>query len=118
MDSAGRAQRHRRGVLPDGRQVRARGLHAEHLHLLVVQERREETDGVASAAHARHEVVRQLTRELLELLLRLATDDALEVPDHHRERVRAHDGADGVELRNGVAHVRAERGVHGFLEGF
>ena len=92
VDGSGRAEGHGGGVLPDDVQVRPRGLHPEHLHLGVVEERGEEADGVAPAPHARHEVVGQVTAgHFFELRSRLSADDGLEIAYHHRERVRTHD---------------------------
>src|SRR5206468_8725883 len=71
-------------------------LDPDHLDLLVFKERREQPDRVAPPAHARDEVVRKLAFSLEDLLARLAPYDGLEVPDHHRIRVRAQDRAEDV----------------------
>ena len=76
----------------------------------------EDADGVGAAAHAGDHGVRQPAGHGQHLLARFHADDALEVPHHHRERVRAADRADAVV---GVLHGGdpvPERLVHRVLE--
>ena len=78
------------------RSTAAAGLDADQLHAGVVDERVEHAGRVAAAADAGDDHVGQLADLVEALLLRLAADDALEVADHHRERVRPDDAADDV----------------------
>ena len=87
-------------------------LDPDHLDLLVLEERREHADRVAPPAHARDEVVREPAFGLEDLLARLPADHGLEVPDHHRIRVRAQDRAEdvvrGADVGRPVPHGLAD----------
>ena len=74
-------------------------------------------DGVGPAADAGDDRVGQRADQLEDLPARLDPDDALEVADHHRERVRAHRRADAVVGVVDAGHPVAERLVAGVLEG-
>ena len=75
-----------------------------------------DADGVGAAADAGDHRVRQPAGGLEHLLAGLQPDDPLEVPDHHRERVRAADRADAVVRVPHRRHPVAEGLVHGVLE--
>ena len=75
-----------------------------------------DADGVGAAAHAGDHRVRQPAGGLEHLLAGLQADHPLEVPDHHRERVRAADRADAVVRVADRPHPVAEGLVHGVLE--
>lgn len=78
----------------------------------VVQERMEQTDGVAAAAHAGADRIRQAAVVFQHLRTRFAADDGVEIAHHARIRIRAGDGADDVE---GVLHV-ADPVAHRFIQ--
>jgi len=69
---------HSRGDPETGR------LDADQPHAPVVAEGVEDPHGVAPAAHAGDDAVRQSPFLPKDLPPRFAADDALEVPDHHR----------------------------------
>mmetsp|Transcript_21583 Transcript_21583/g.35860 ORF Transcript_21583/g.35860 Transcript_21583/m.35860 type:complete len:502 (-) Transcript_21583:691-2196(-) len=94
----------------------APGLDAHDLHVLVLQEGVEHADGVAAAAHAGDDVVRQLAGLLDDLAAGLAADDRLEVADDGRERVRPDGGADEVVRVADVGHPVAHGLVDGVLQ--
>src|SRR6185436_14891054 len=82
-------------VAPGGDTVASR-LHAHDPHAAVLDEGPEEPDGVGSAAHAGHENVGELARELPNLRSHLVADDAVEIADHHGIGMRAQGGAEEV----------------------
>ena len=92
-----------RGRMPAAGQPLPAGLTADQSHGLVRDELVKDPDGVGPAADARQHGIRQPPGSADDLLPRLGSDDPLEVPDHHRERMRAHHRADAVV---GAAHRR------------
>ena len=115
VQHAGRARRQRRRV-PAGLDAVAAGLAADQRDGLVRDERVEDAHRVAAAADAGDHRVGQPADEVEHLLPRLDADDALEVADHHRERVRPDHGADDVVRRLDVGDPVAERLVGRVLE--
>ena len=104
-----------RGMLARRNALAAR-LDADELHVLVVEEAREETHRVRTAADAGNRLVRK-TSELFEALAtRLVADHALEVTDHVRIRIGPRHRADHVERVVAVGDPVAERFVHRVLE--
>ena len=94
----------------------AAGLAADQRDVEVVEERVEQPHRVGAAADAGDDGVGQPADEVEHLLARLDADDALEVADHHRERVRPDDRADDVVGRLDVGDPVAHRLVGGVLE--
>ena len=92
-----------------------RGFHARDGDLGIVQESREEADGVASAADACGHLVGKPAFPFEHLCPGLPSDDALEVAHDFRIRRRSDDGAEEIESLQ-VVHPRHERAVHGLLE--
>ena len=82
--------------MPAGLDAVAAGLEADQPHVGVVEERVEDPDRVGAAADAGGDGVGQPPGALEHLLAGLQADDAVEVADHRRERVRARDGAEQV----------------------
>ena len=62
----------------------AAGFDANHLHVLVPDERMEESHGIAATADAGNEVIRQPAFCRQDLSPSFTSDDGLEVSDHHR----------------------------------
>jgi len=85
------------------------------LHVLVVEERREDAHGVGSSPHARDDGTGQTTVLLEQLRARLAPDHGLEVADESRERVGPDDGANDVMGGRDVRDPVAQRLVGGVL---
>ena len=92
-------------------------LDAEHLHRCVVEERIEQANGIRAAADARNEQVRQALLLLQNLPARFIADHALEIPDHHRIRMRAIRRAEDVMRAADIRHPVAHRLVHRLLQG-
>ena len=80
-----------RGRVPLGR---ASGFDAQELDVLVVRKRVKRPDGVAPAAHAGHEKIREPPFLAEDLPLDLVADYPLKVPHDLRIGVGADDGAD------------------------
>jgi len=129
QDQRARAVQHADAVLGYARGVasaqkpEASGLDADLAYAGVAEERVEQPDGVAAAAHARDQHVGQAAGKRGELPPRLDPDHAVEVAHHHRERMRAQHRAEHVvrvaHARHPVAHglvdgvlERARAGVH------
>ena len=91
--------------------------HADHLHGRVVEKRIKQADGVGAAADAREQQVGQTLFLFQNLRARLVADDALEIPHHHRIRMRAIGRAEDVMRAADVRHPVAHRLVDGFLQG-
>src|SRR6267143_1960401 len=71
------------GVL-SARNPQAASFDADHLHLLVSDERVEESHGIAATADAGNEAIRQPAFCHQDLSPSFTSDDGLEVTDHHR----------------------------------
>ena len=104
-----------RGV-PAGLQAVAAGLEAVQGDVGVGDEVGEDAEGVRAAADAGRDGVRQPAVALQHLGAGLGADDPLELPDQHRERVRARDGADEVVGVVDGGDPVAHRVVHRVLE--
>ena len=78
-------------------------LHAEHLHVGIVEEGVEQAERVRAAADRRDQQIGQAADPVLHLLPRLAADHALEVAHQFGVGVRPGGGADDVES---VVHIR------------
>ena len=78
-------------------------LDADHPHVLVLEERMEQPDGVAAAADARDEQIRQTAFAFEHLAAGLVADDAVKIAHHHRVRMRAERAAENVKRRAHVA---------------
>src|SRR5712692_6606100 len=98
-----RAPGHQRGRVLPAPDPRAGGLDPDQGNVLVVEERREHADGVGAASDARDHNVWELPVHRQVLIAGLIADHTLQVADHLRVRVRAHDRPDDVM---GGAHVR------------
>lgn len=116
VDDAEGAADQRRGVPAAGDAVAAR-LEPVQPDGRVGDEGVEGADRVGAAADAGDDGVREGPGQLDALPPRLDPDDPLEVADHRRERVRAHDGADAVVGVGDGGDPVAERLVAGVLEG-
>src|SRR5207244_9477972 len=94
----------------------ASGFDADHPHMSILQEGMQQTDGVAAAADACDEQIRQARFAFENLASRFNPDDALKIAHHHRVRMRAEHRAQyimsGVHVRDPIAH----RFVDCFLE--
>ena len=97
------------------------GLDANQPDVAVVEERIEDADGIAAAANARHDHVRQPTRLLEDLRARFPADDRLELADHQRIRMRSERGAEQVvgvaDVGDPVAHRLVDRVLQGLAAG-
>ena len=91
----------------------AAGFDADEFDVLVGDVLVEGTDGVRPAADAGDDRVGQTAFVLEDLTFRFARDDAVEVADHRRIRVRAECGAEDVE---GIADI-GDPVAHGFVDG-
>src|SRR5207249_6940245 len=89
------------------------GFNTHHANLFLADEVIEQSDGVASAAHAGYEYVRQPAFLLENLRARFSADDRLELSNHHRVRMRTKDRAEHVVCRTDVRYPVA----HGFIDG-
>ncbi len=102
-----------RGRVPAGGQAVAARFTADQAHALVRDEGVEHADRVRPAAHAGDHGVRQASRRADHLLPGFNADDALKIPDHDGERVRAHHRADavvgGLNRGNPVPEGRVDR---------
>ena len=105
----------RRGVFARRKTLPAR-LHADELHLRVVEEPGEEADRVRAAAHAGEGLVGEAPELREALATRLPADHALEIAHHVRIRIRARARADHVERVVAVRHPVAQGLVHRVLE--
>mmetsp|Transcript_6582 Transcript_6582/g.15700 ORF Transcript_6582/g.15700 Transcript_6582/m.15700 type:complete len:599 (-) Transcript_6582:87-1883(-) len=99
------------------------GLHANNLHVLIIQEIREHPDSIASSPHTRHQHVRQAPGPVGEPLLvqhlgpRLPADHGLEILHDGGEGVGTHGAADDVVGGNDVGHPVAHGLIDGILQG-
>ncbi len=105
-----------RGGMAAGSDALAGGFGAVDLHPRIVEEGMEQADGVAAAADAGADRVRQAAVVLEHLRARLAADDGVEVAHHARIRIRAGNGADDVEGVLHIGHPVAHRLVQRVLE--
>ncbi|CRK52028.1 conserved hypothetical protein [Rhodococcus sp. RD6.2] len=92
-------------------------LESDQLHGRVVDEGVEDADRVGAAADARGDGVRQPAGQRAHLCAGLEADDALEVADHRRERMRARRSAEAVVRVVRVGDPVAQRLVDRVLEG-
>ena len=115
VEDADRPRAEGRAVATRGNTVSSR-LHTHDPHAAILDEGPEETDGVGSAAHAGHEDVGQLARELPHLRPRLVADDAVEIADHHGIGMRAQGGAEEVVGGPHVGDPVAQRLVDRVLQ--
>src|SRR5205823_3518987 len=99
------------GCVFAGANTFAAGFNADHPHRCVVEERMKEPDGVAAAADAGDENVRQFSFAFLNLLARFEPDDAMKIADHHRIGMGAKGGAEDVVRTANVCHPVAHRFV-------
>ena len=97
-DTAGR----QRGSMASGLDAIARRLGTDDAHAGIIEEGMEQADGIAAAADAGGDRIRQAAVVGQHLRARLAPDHGVEVAHHARIRIGAGDGADDVE---GVVHV-------------
>src|SRR5256885_12975333 len=95
MKYAGLAVRECCGMLAERRASPAR-FYADELNPLVIDEGIEDPRGIGTTANAREHVIRQSPLDLHALRPRLVADDALEIPHHHRKRMRPGDRANDV----------------------
>ena len=102
--------------MPAGLDAVAGRLETDQAHARIVDERVEDADRVGPAADAGGDRVGQPARLVQDLRARLQSDDALEITDHRRERMRAGSGAEAVVRVVGVGHPVAERLVDGVLQ--
>eukprot|EP00123_Amoebidium_parasiticum_P018125 comp24111_c0_seq1/m.43620 comp24111_c0_seq1/g.43620 ORF comp24111_c0_seq1/g.43620 comp24111_c0_seq1/m.43620 type:complete len:376 (+) comp24111_c0_seq1:537-1664(+) len=116
VDDPGLAQGEGGGVLSVLLKSTASGFNAVAVHFRVVQERGEQTNGVAATTHTCHEVIRCLPEHLIELHLCLLTHNRLEVTHHHGVGVGADNTADGKELVGWVLGIGLEGNVHSLLQ--
>ena len=79
----------------------AAGFDADETNAGFVQEFEEGSDGVGAAADAGNDGVRETAFGAQDLLLGLDRDDAMEIADHHRIRVRAIGRAQGCNASRG-----------------
>ncbi|MBI3555027.1 MAG: hypothetical protein HY074_02035 [Deltaproteobacteria bacterium] len=108
----GRATRETRGMLAAGN-ADAASFDAGHRDAGIIDERVKQADGIASAAHARNELIGQLARLFQNLPARLDADDRLKVAHDERIRVRAECRAQAIIC---IAHI-ADPIAHGFAHG-
>src|SRR6267143_4560900 len=91
----------------------AASFNADHPHISILEKGMEQADGVAAAADARDEQVRQALFAFENLAARFNADDALKIAYHHRVRVRAQHGAQyimcGAHVRDPIAHRFVDR---------
>ena len=102
--------------MPAGLDAIAGGLETDQAHARIIDESMEDADRVGTATDAGGHSVRQAARLLQDLRPRLQSDDALEIADHRRERMRAGCGAEAVVGVVGVGHPVAERLVDGVFQ--
>lgn len=88
--------RHGAGVLT-GLDTKSGCLHADQFHFRIVDEVREHTDGVGTAADAGHNDIRKLSFLLQELAASLTADNTLEFLYHLRVGMRAYGRTDDIE---------------------
>ena len=97
------------------------GLDADHADRFVVEEGMEQAHRIRSATDAGDEQVRKTAFLLKNLLAGLDADHAMEIADHHRERMRAEGGAENVvgviDRGDPVAHRFIDRFLEGGLSG-
>jgi hypothetical protein len=106
-----------RRVVPDPLvQPEASRLHPNELDIGLVEEGREEAEGVASSAHASNQNVWVFANQLPKLVLGLVTDNRLKVAHHARVGVGAHSGPNGEEHGLWVSHVGTKCRVNCLLE--
>ena len=91
--------------------------HADEFHLFLINEFGKHADGVGAAAHAGDHTVRQPSFFFEYLLFCLHADDALELFDHLRVRVRSHGGTDDIKSILRIFCPGTDRLVSGILEG-
>src|SRR5205807_8946681 len=97
------------GCMFTGTNSFASGFDADHPHMSILQERMEQTDGVAAAADARDEQIGQPFFALKSLTTRFDTDDALKIAHHHRVWMRAENGTQYIMSRAHVCDPIAHR---------
>ena len=95
----------------------AERFHPDDLHR-VVEEGDEHPDRVASPAHAGSHHIGINTGHLQKLLPRLAADNGLKIPHHHREGMRPERRADAVNRVLIFPGIGGEGGIHRLLQGF
>src|SRR5437899_2731525 len=78
------------------RHIMSTGFDTVQVHVRVIEESMEYADRVASPSNAGNHTPWQLAFLLQDLSTGLSSDDALEVADHSRVRVRAHYGPEKV----------------------
>ena len=105
---------HRRRVVADGGAAPER-LDADQLDR-VVEECGEDADRVGAAADASLHDIREVAGHLQKLLARLDAHDTLEIADHEREGMRAHDRANAVDRVLVVGQIGLKGRVDGLLE--
>lgn len=92
----------------------ASGFDADHAEVGVIDEGVEEAHGIGAAADAGDEKLGEAAFFLEDLLAGFESDDAVEVADHHGERVGAEGGAENIMgVIDGGDPV-----AHGFVDGF
>ena len=81
------------GTVIGGLDAIAASFIAVELHVFVVKEWMKDANRVGTTAHTRNNSGRQLAGQVQDLLARFQSDATVEVTHHHRERMRAGDGA-------------------------
>ena len=111
-----RATAGQRGAMLFALEPLAAGFDADDLHVLVVEERVEQADGVRAAADSGDQRVGQTAFGLHHLLAGFVADHRLEIAHHGRIGMRAGDRADHVVGVFDIGHPVAQRLVHGVLQ--
>src|SRR5436190_21277202 len=89
------------------------GFDADQLDVLVADEGVEQADGIAASTDASESSIRQAAFLFQNLSVRLDSNHAMEIADHHRIRMRSQRGTQQVI---GIVNVRHPI-AHGFANG-
>ena len=92
------------------------GFDSVQFHILVIEEGREHSHGIAAASHTGNYVVRKTSGHLKHLAACLDSYHGLEIADHHREGMRADNRSDAVDLCHRIFQIRFESFIDGILE--